>query len=83
LAVCLVCGKFEEVDLKKAMNGGWVFVRCPECQRGTPYDIIATYLSKTVDEKNLDGFCPKHWFKDSGICAYCKMRREGTTENVT
>jgi len=56
LAVCLVCGKFEEVDLKKAMNGGWVFVRCPECQRGTPFDIIATYLSKTVDEKYLMDF---------------------------
>lgn len=81
MAVCLVCGKFEEIDLKKAMSGGWVFMRCPECHRGTPLDIIMAHLSKTVTEQYLDGFCPRHWFKDSGICGYCKIRREGVSED--
>jgi hypothetical protein len=75
LAVCIVCGKYEEVDLKIAMGDGWVFTRCPECQRGTPFDIMAIHLTKTVPEKYLEGFCSKHWFKDSGICSYCKIRR--------
>jgi len=84
LAVCLVCGQFEDIGLKKSMAGGWTFTRCPECQRGTPLDIVATYLSKTTNENYLDGFCPRHWFKDSGICAYCKMKREGVVgENVS
>ena len=83
MAVCLVCGKFEDVGLKKAMAEGWIFTRCPECQRGTPLDIVVTYLVKTTGENYLDGFCPRHWFKDSGICAYCKMKREGVSENVS
>jgi hypothetical protein len=82
LAICIVCGKFDEVDLKKAMSQGWVFAKCPECQRGIPLDILAVYLSKTMEEKYLEGYCPKHWFKDSGICGYCKMRREGVSEIV-
>jgi hypothetical protein len=82
LAVCLVCGKFADTGLKKAMGAGWVFTRCPECHRGTPLDIVVTYLSKTGTEEYLDGFCERHWFKDSGICGYCKMKREGHTENV-
>ncbi len=75
MAVCIVCGKYDEVDLKIAMGDGWVFNRCPECQRGTPFDIMAIHLIKTVPEKYLEGYCPKHWFKDSGICSYCKIRR--------
>jgi hypothetical protein len=75
LAVCIVCGKYEEVGLKGAMGEGWVFTRCPECQRGTPFDITAMHLVKSVPENYLEGFCPKHWFKDSGICSYCKIRR--------
>ena len=82
MAICIVCGKFDEVDLKKAMGQGWVFAKCPECQRGIPLDILAVYLSKTMDEKYLEGYCSKHWFKDSGICGYCKMRREGVSEIV-
>lgn len=76
MAVCLVCGKFDELDLKQAMSNGWTFTRCPECHRGTPFDIIATFLSKTMKEKHLEGFCSRHWFKDSGICGYCKIKRE-------
>jgi hypothetical protein len=83
LAVCLVCGKFIDIGLKKAMSAGWVFTRCPECQRGTPFDIVMSHLAKTVGEEYVDGFCERHWFKDSGICGYCKMRREGPTENVS
>ncbi len=83
LAICIVCGKYEDMSLEKAMGEGWVFTRCPECQRGIPFDIIATYLSKTIPEKYTEGFCSKHWFKDSGICAYCKMKREGPSENVS
>lgn len=75
--MCLVCGKYEEINLKGAMGGGWVFTRCPECQRGTPFDIMAIHLSKTIPENYLEGFCPKHWFKDSGICSYCKIKRGG------
>lgn len=82
MAVCLVCGKFADIGLKKAMGAGWVFTRCPECQRGTPLDIVVSYLSKTGTEEYLEGFCDRHWFKDTGICGYCKMRREGHTENV-
>jgi hypothetical protein len=82
LAVCLVCGKFVDIGLKKAMGAGWVFTRCPECQRGTPLDIIVSYLSKAGTEEYLEGFCERHWFKDTGVCGYCKMRREGHTENV-
>lgn len=76
LAICLVCGLYEEVDLKKAMSQGWVFARCPECQRGTPFDIIAIHLAKNIGENYMEGFCERHWFKDSGICGYCKMKRE-------
>ncbi len=71
-----MCGKYEELDLKKAMSQGWVFARCPECQRGTPFDIISIHLLKTIDAKYIEGFCERHWFKDSGICGYCKMKRE-------
>ncbi|MEW6604255.1 MAG: hypothetical protein AB1351_06150 [Thermoproteota archaeon] len=78
MAVCIVCGKYEEVGLKIAMGNGWVFNRCPECQRGTPFDITAMHLIKSVPEHYLEGFCPKHWFKDSGICSYCKIKRGGT-----
>ncbi len=83
MVVCLVCGKYLEMKVKQAMGEGWVFARCPECHRGTPYDIIATYLSKTIGEEYIEGFCERHWFKDSGICAYCKMRRERPEEIVT
>jgi hypothetical protein len=83
LAVCLVCGKFAEINIKKAMGAGWVFTKCPECQRGAPFDIVMSYLSRTVGEEYVEGFCERHWFKDSGICAYCKMKREGTSENVS
>lgn len=76
MAVCLVCGKFEGKDIKGSMKEGWVFARCPECHRGTPFDILATHLSKTIEEQYLEGFCDRHWFKDTGICGYCKMRRE-------
>jgi hypothetical protein len=65
------------------MSTGWVFTRCPECQRGTPFDIVMSHLSKTVGEEYLEGFCERHWFKDSGICGYCKMKREGPAENVS
>jgi hypothetical protein len=82
LAVCLVCGKFSDIGIKKAMSAGWVFTRCPECQRGTPFDIVMSHLAKTVGEEYLEGFCERHWFKDSGICGYCKMKREGPAENV-
>lgn len=86
MAVCLVCGKYADVGIKKAMGMGWVFTRCPECQRGTPFDIVMSHLSKTVGEEYLEGFCERHWFKDSGICAYCKMKRGssgGQVENVS
>ena len=83
LAVCLVCGMLEDCDLKKAMNKGWVFAKCPECQRGTPIDILATYLAKTTNEIFLEGFCERHWFKDTGICGYCKMRRQGVMQDVS
>lgn len=76
MAVCLVCGSFEEITIKEAMSSGWTFTRCPECHRGTPFDIIATFLSRTIDEKYIEGFCQKHWFKDTGICSYCKLKRE-------
>jgi len=77
LAVCLVCGRYEDVGLKGALSKGWVFIRCPECQRGTPFDILAGHLIKHSREEFVEGFCPQHWFKDSGICGYCRMRRTG------
>jgi hypothetical protein len=82
MAVCLVCGRFEEKDLQDAMNDGWVFTRCPECQRGTPFDILMMHLSKTIPEKYFEGFCPKHWFKDSGVCGYCKVKRRETVGDI-
>ncbi|HZT34830.1 MAG TPA: hypothetical protein VFA15_02845 [Nitrososphaera sp.] len=75
MAVCLVCGRFENLQLSDAMGRGWVFLRCPECQRGTPFDIVAIHLLKTIPENYIEGFCPEHWFKDSGVCSYCKMKR--------
>jgi len=83
LAICLVCGKYEGVGLESAMKKGWVFARCPECQRGTPFDIAKVYLANSIGENNITGFCSRHWFKDSGICAYCRMRREGPTQHVS
>jgi hypothetical protein len=77
MAACIVCGRFDDLTLKEAMNDGWVFTKCPECQRGTPLDILAVFLVKTTPEEFLQGFCTDHWFKDSGICSYCKIRREG------
>jgi hypothetical protein len=82
LAICLVCGKYEGLGLENAMRKGWIFARCPECQRGTPYDIAKVYLSKSIGENNITGFCSRHWFKDSGICGYCRMRREGPSQHV-
>lgn len=79
LAVCFVCGVFDNIKIDEAMKNGWVFTRCPECHRGIPFDIVATYLTRTVDERYLEGFCSKHWFKDSGICSYCMMKREEYT----
>lgn len=83
MAICLVCGKFEDVDLKKAMGKGWVFSKCPECQRGIPLDILAVHLASTMQMEYAEGYCERHWFKDSGICGYCKMRREGVNDIVT
>lgn len=57
------------------MKEGWAFTKCPECQRGTSFDIISMHLAKFTPENYLEGFCPKHWFKDAGICGYCKMKR--------
>jgi len=82
LAICLVCGKYEGVGLEEAMQRGWIFNRCPECHRGTPYDIAKVYLSKTIGASNIEGFCSKHWFKDRGICGYCRMKRESVSENI-
>lgn len=82
MAICLVCGKYEGLGLEDAMHKGWTFARCPECQRGTAYDIAKVYLSKTMGETMISGFCNRHWFKDSGICGYCRMRREGPTQHV-
>ena len=76
MALCLVCGKYEEQNLRECIKEGWVFARCPECHRGTPMDIAINYLSKSIGENNIEGFCDRHWFKDSGICGYCKMKRE-------
>lgn len=75
LAVCIVCGKYEDTTLEKSMKAGWVINRCPECQRGFPLDIVAMHLSKSIPEKYIEGFCTEHWFKDAGICSYCKMKR--------
>ena len=82
MAICLVCGKYEAVGLEGAMKKGWVFARCPECQRGTPFDIAKVYLSRSIGENNITGFCNRHWFKDSGICGYCRMKREGPSQHV-
>jgi hypothetical protein len=76
MAVCLVCGRFDDIGMKKAMTDGWVFTRCPECHRGIPLDILTVHLSKSIPENYIEGFCPKHWFADSGVCGYCKMRRQ-------
>jgi len=75
LAVCLVCGKYEEIMLRNALAEGWVFIKCPECQRGIPFDIIASHLIKKTPEQFIEGFCPEHWFRDMGICSYCRMKR--------
>lgn len=75
MAVCLVCGRYEEVGMRDALNIGWVFIKCPECQRGIPFDIIAHHLIKKTPEQFMEGFCPDHWFRDSGICSYCRMKR--------
>ncbi|TBR11032.1 MAG: hypothetical protein EPO62_02420 [Candidatus Nitrosotenuis sp.] len=83
MAICLVCGKFEEAELKAALTKGWVFAKCPECQRGIPLDILAMHLSRSTHERYFEGFCDRHWFKDSGICGYCKMRRQGVSDIVT
>ena len=82
MAICLVCGKYEGVGLEEAMQRGWIFARCPECHRGTPFDIAKVYLSKTIGASNIEGFCSKHWFKDRGIYGYCRMRRESVSESV-
>jgi hypothetical protein len=71
----MICGKFEDSALKVAMSHGWIVAKCPECQRGFPLDIAAVYLGRSMPEEYLQAFCPEHWFKDSGICAYCKVRR--------
>jgi hypothetical protein len=71
----LVCGRFQQLGLAGALNAGWVFIRCPECQRGIPFDIVAGHLIKSTREEFIEGFCPDHWFKESGICSYCRMRR--------
>jgi hypothetical protein len=39
---------------------------------------MAKYLIKKTPEQFMEGFCPEHWFRDSGICAYCKMKRIGS-----
>lgn len=57
------------------MNAGWVFIRCPECQRGIPFDIVAGHLIKSTRQEFIEGFCPDHWFRESGICSYCRMKR--------
>ena len=75
MPVCMICGKFESLGLKEAMNCGWVIAKCPECQRGFPLDIAAMYLARSVPEEYLQAFCPEHWFKDSGVCSYCKVKR--------
>ena len=77
MATCIVCGRFDNLSLNEAMANGWTFTKCPECQRGTPLDIMAVYLAKSVPEEYLQGFCTDHWFKDSGICDYCKIKRGG------
>ena len=82
MAICLVCGKYEGVGLVPAMKKGWTFARCPECQRGTPLDIAMVYLSRSMGENNISGFCSRHWFKDRGICGYCRMRQEKPSQNV-
>ena len=83
MVVCLICGKYEKFGLEEAMEKQWIFTRCPECHRGFPLDILAVHLQKSIPEKYFEGFCPKHWFKDSGICAYCKIRREEMSPSIT
>ena len=82
MAICIVCGKVEDSGLKDSMRNGWVFTKCPECQRGFPFDIIAMYLSKSTPEEYMQGFCQEHWFKDSGICSYCKIKRQGSVDST-
>ena len=50
MAVCLVCGRFDDIGMKKAMTDGWVFTRCPECHRGIPLDLLTVHLSKSIPE---------------------------------
>ncbi|MEO9320961.1 MAG: hypothetical protein ABI361_09825 [Nitrososphaera sp.] len=83
MAVCIVCGRFDETDLRSALNYGWVFLRCPECQRGIPFDIIAGHMVKRGKEALVQGFCPDHWFRDTGICAYCRAKRTGPNAGQT
>lgn len=83
MVVCLVCGQYEEIGIRDSMKAGWVFTRCPECHRGTPLDIAMNYLAKSMGEMNVEGFCERHWFKESGICGYCKMKREEQAGSVT
>jgi hypothetical protein len=40
------------------------------------------FLAVTVGENYIEGFCNRHWFKDSGICGYCKMKREAARATV-
>ena len=82
MAICLVCGRYDNLGIEQSMKKGWVFARCPECHRGTPLDIAKVYLAQTMGEANIEGFCNEHWFKDTGICGYCRMRRESQTEHV-
>ena len=82
MAVCQVCGKYDALGLDAAMRKGGKFTKCPECLMGTPLDIAKMYLAATMGENYIEGFCSRHWFKDSGICGYCRMKREGIKANV-
>jgi hypothetical protein len=73
---------FEEVGIREGLRRGWVFIKCPECQRGIPFDIIAGHLIKKTPEVIIQGFCPQHWFRDSGICSYCMMRRTAANRDA-
>jgi hypothetical protein len=81
LGICIVCGKLEDAGLKDSIRNGWVFTKCPECQRGIPLDIIVMHLLKSTPEEYVQGFCHEHWFRDSGICSYCKFKRYGSMDN--
>ena len=82
MAVCLECGKYDALGLDAAMRKGRPFTKCPECHRGTSLDIAKMYLAATMGENYIEGFCNRHWFRDTGICGYCKMRREGVRATV-